>query len=144
MAGEQVMRGHVTCFAGSQLSMQRLTTSQSLHNLYRVQQSLLSTGYPRHSEIVQLDPKILFLFHATDSMDRAAMQLLQNLCSMISECFNPSCHRALKYLRDGRVVRIIRDEPGDIRVEHFWLCGSCHQQMTSALPMIRVWASHPG
>ena len=47
---------------------------------------------------------------------------------MISACFNPSCSRELKYLRDGRVVRIIRNEPGGVRVEHFWLCGSCHQQ----------------
>jgi hypothetical protein len=44
---------------------------------------------------------------------------------MISECFNPSCRRELRYLRDGRVVRVIRD---DLRVEHFWLCGSCHLQ----------------
>jgi hypothetical protein len=47
---------------------------------------------------------------------------------VISECFNPSCRCELKYLRDGRVVRIICDEPGGVRVEHFWLCGSCHQQ----------------
>ena len=48
---------------------------------------------------------------------------------MISECFNPSCRRELTYLRDGRVVRIIRDDPGGAhRVEHFWLCGSCHLQ----------------
>ena len=45
---------------------------------------------------------------------------------MISECFNPSCRRELTYLRDGRVVRIIRDGPEGLRVEHFWLCGSCH------------------
>jgi hypothetical protein len=48
---------------------------------------------------------------------------------MISECFNPSCRRELTYLRDGRVVRIVRDDPtGAHRVEHFWLCGSCHLQ----------------
>jgi hypothetical protein len=47
---------------------------------------------------------------------------------MISECFNPSCRRELTYLRDGRVVRIIRDDPGGLRVEHFWLCGSCYLQ----------------
>jgi hypothetical protein len=44
---------------------------------------------------------------------------------MISECFNPSCRREPRYLRDRRVVRVIRDE---LRVEHFWLCGSCHLQ----------------
>jgi hypothetical protein len=48
---------------------------------------------------------------------------------MISECFNPSCRRELTYLRDGRVVRIIRDGPaGKLPVEHFWLCGSRHLQ----------------
>jgi hypothetical protein len=47
---------------------------------------------------------------------------------MISACFNPSCGRELKYLRDGRVIRVIRSEPGGVRVEHFWLCGSCHEQ----------------
>jgi hypothetical protein len=44
---------------------------------------------------------------------------------MISECFNPSCRKKLTYLRDGRVVRVIRDEAEGLRVEHFWLCGSC-------------------
>ena len=47
---------------------------------------------------------------------------------MISACFNPSCRRELKYLRDGRVIRTIRTEPEGVRLEHFWLCGPCHQQ----------------
>ena len=47
---------------------------------------------------------------------------------MISECFNPSCRKKLTYLRDGRVVRVIRDEAEGLRVEHFWLCGSCLQR----------------
>ena len=47
---------------------------------------------------------------------------------MISECFNPSCRREMTYLRDGRVVRIINDQTGGVRVEHFWLCGSCYLQ----------------
>lgn len=45
---------------------------------------------------------------------------------MISECFNPSCHKKLDYLRAGRVVRVIRAEGSWISVEHFWLCGSCY------------------
>jgi hypothetical protein len=49
---------------------------------------------------------------------------------MISECFNPSCRRELTYLRDGRVVRMIREDPaGGHRVEHFWLCGRCHLEL---------------
>jgi hypothetical protein len=47
---------------------------------------------------------------------------------MISECFNPSCRQELMYLRDGRVIRVIREEPQGFRVEHFWLCGACHLQ----------------
>jgi hypothetical protein len=45
---------------------------------------------------------------------------------MISECFNSSCRKELKYLRDGRVVRVIREEAGGLALEHFWLCGACH------------------
>ena len=46
---------------------------------------------------------------------------------MINRCFNPACNRELHYLRDGRVVRVIRGMEGDASVEHYWLCGSCYQ-----------------
>ena len=46
---------------------------------------------------------------------------------MISECMNPACRRELHYLRDGRVVRIVQRAEAQVRVEHFWLCGDCHQ-----------------
>ncbi len=42
---------------------------------------------------------------------------------MISECMNPTCRRELRYLRDGRVVRIVRKT----KVEHYWLCGDCYR-----------------
>lgn len=45
---------------------------------------------------------------------------------MLSECFNPSCRRKLDYLRDGRVVRVTRENGDWTAVEHFWLCGSCY------------------
>ena len=45
---------------------------------------------------------------------------------MISKCLNPSCHKELHYLRDGRVVRTTRRVGTDVQVEHFWLCGDCH------------------
>jgi hypothetical protein len=45
---------------------------------------------------------------------------------MIDRCFNPDCKKRLRYLRDGRVVRVIRSQNGQLRVEHFWLCGSCY------------------
>ena len=45
---------------------------------------------------------------------------------MISECLNPACHKELRYLRSGRVVRTTRRIGTEIKVEHFWLCGECH------------------
>jgi hypothetical protein len=46
---------------------------------------------------------------------------------MITKCFNPVCKRELLYLREGRVVRLIKTQRGQTRVEHFWLCGDCYQ-----------------
>ena len=46
---------------------------------------------------------------------------------MLTACFNPECHRELRYLRTGRVVRIARNNAGNVRVEHFWLCGECYR-----------------
>ena len=45
---------------------------------------------------------------------------------MIDRCFNPTCKKRLRYLRDGRVIRIIRTQNGQLGVEHFWLCGPCY------------------
>ena len=45
---------------------------------------------------------------------------------MIDRCFNSACKKRLRYLRNGRVVRVIRNKNGQSRVEHFWLCGSCY------------------
>ena len=32
------------------------------------------------------------------------------------------------YLRDGRVIRVIREDPEGFRLEHFLLCGACYLQ----------------
>jgi len=45
---------------------------------------------------------------------------------MIDRCFNPYCNRQLHYLRDGRVIRLIRHERGHPIIEHYWLCGACY------------------
>jgi hypothetical protein len=45
---------------------------------------------------------------------------------MIDRCFNTACRRKLHYLRDGRVVRVIRGKDEDFSVEHYWLCGPCY------------------
>ena len=46
---------------------------------------------------------------------------------MIDRCFNPACGIAMRYLRDGRVVRVTREKDGRASVEHHWLCGLCYR-----------------
>lgn len=46
---------------------------------------------------------------------------------MISQCLNPACRKELRYLRNGRVIRTTHRIGTDVQVEHFWLCGECHQ-----------------
>jgi hypothetical protein len=45
---------------------------------------------------------------------------------MLTECFNPECRKKLEYLRNGRVVRTVRNASSQLSVEHSWLCGSCY------------------
>jgi hypothetical protein len=45
---------------------------------------------------------------------------------MIDRCFNPDCSRKLHYLRDGRIVRVIRGKGDSVSLEHYWLCGLCY------------------
>ena len=49
----------------------------------------------------------------------------RSISIMINCCFNPKCSKELRYLRDGRVVRIIHGDGDQMRPEHFWLCGHC-------------------
>lgn len=53
---------------------------------------------------------------------------------MIDRCFNPKCRRELRYLRDGRVVRVIHGKGDDAAVEHFWLCGPCYERYDFTFP----------
>jgi hypothetical protein len=53
---------------------------------------------------------------------------------MIDRCFNPACRRKLQYLRDGRVVRILREKNDNISVEHYWLCGACYHSHDFEFP----------
>jgi hypothetical protein len=53
---------------------------------------------------------------------------------MIAICFNPACNRELLYLRNGRVVRVIRGEGDDVSVEHYWLCGPCYVSLDFVFP----------
>jgi hypothetical protein len=45
--------------------------------------------------------------------------------SMIDACYNAECKKELRYLREGRIVRIVRSDGNEARLEHFWLCGPC-------------------
>jgi hypothetical protein len=45
---------------------------------------------------------------------------------MIDNCFNSVCNRELHYLRDGRVIRIVRGYGGGATFVHYWLCGPCY------------------
>jgi hypothetical protein len=47
---------------------------------------------------------------------------------MINVCYNSECKKELRYLRDGRVVRIIHGNGDEARLEHFWLCGLCSSE----------------
>ena len=53
---------------------------------------------------------------------------------MINRCFNPACNRELRYLRDGRVVRVIRGDDENACMEHYWLCGACYQRYDFVFP----------
>lgn len=62
---------------------------------------------------------------------------------VIDKCFNPACGRELHYLRDGRVVRILRGEGDDLSVEHYWLCGPCFHEYDFAFPATGTVAIRP-
>jgi hypothetical protein len=62
---------------------------------------------------------------------------------MLAKCANPSCSTPLVYLREGKIFMVESpqsrtDKDGVLvfrpksqnRVEHFWLCGPCADQLT--------------
>ena len=53
---------------------------------------------------------------------------------MIDKCSNPSCNKQLRYLRDGRVVRLLRREGDRTLVQHYWLCGDCYDAYDFVFP----------
>lgn len=52
---------------------------------------------------------------------------------MITACFNPACGKKLDYLREGRVVRVVRNTRQGVEIEHYWLCGECSRSHTVQL-----------
>lgn len=62
---------------------------------------------------------------------------------MLAKCANPSCSTPLVYLREGKIFMVespqsqfellsaVSAKPkASKRVEHFWLCGPCSNDMT--------------
>lgn len=59
---------------------------------------------------------------------------------MLAKCANPTCSTPLVYLREGKIFMVESPQPqfallspipkASKRVEHFWLCGPCSNEMT--------------
>ena len=60
---------------------------------------------------------------------------------MLAKCANPTCSTPLVYLREGKIFMVESPQPklerlnaakpkASNRVEHFWLCGPCSNEMT--------------
>ena len=60
---------------------------------------------------------------------------------MLAKCANPTCSTPLVYLREGKIFMVESPQPKfdamgparpkpPNRVEHFWLCGPCSNEMT--------------
>ncbi len=54
---------------------------------------------------------------------------------MVNHCANPTCHKPLHYLREGKVFLFSHENAtGDSklpqRMEHYWLCGICSKEYT--------------
>jgi hypothetical protein len=65
---------------------------------------------------------------------------------MITTCSNPSCKTEFRYLRAGRVVRVVHTVAGHDLIEHYWLCGDCcltHTFKTDRQQHVSVIARNP-
>jgi len=58
---------------------------------------------------------------------------------MVAKCANPTCGRAFRYLREGRLFRLEPDPAFGSRaefdhsIEYFWLCKACSDSMSLRL-----------
>ena len=63
---------------------------------------------------------------------------------MVSKCANPSCLAPFRYLHEGRIFTVRADvarhrpDGADPRVERYWLCSSCSDNMTLVLQSGKV------
>jgi hypothetical protein len=75
---------------------------------------------------------------------------------MLAKCANPGCSAPFRYLREGKLFQVERDENNmasfrgnrtrprvDRRVEYFWLCGACAANVTLAFDRVRGMITVP-
>jgi hypothetical protein len=75
---------------------------------------------------------------------------------MLAKCANPNCSVPFRYLREGKLFQVERDEANqpilkgprprprpDRRVEYFWLCGICAARVTLAFDRVRGMITVP-
>jgi hypothetical protein len=75
---------------------------------------------------------------------------------MLAKCANPNCSAPFRYLREGKLFQVERDEGNtpilrgprarpraDRRVEYFWLCGMCAARVTLAFDRVRGMITVP-
>ena len=67
---------------------------------------------------------------------------------MLAKCANPTCSTPLVYLREGKIFMVEQQPKFEVlsevakpkpsnRVEHFWLCGPCSNEMTITYDRLR-------
>jgi hypothetical protein len=58
---------------------------------------------------------------------------------MVSKCANPTCQAPFRYLHEGRIFTVRADsgtqrhDGADPKVERYWLCSTCSENMTLVL-----------
>ena len=63
---------------------------------------------------------------------------------MVSKCANPACMAPFRYLHEGRIFTVRangseqRRDGADPKVERYWLCSTCCDNMTLVLHSGRV------
>ena len=63
---------------------------------------------------------------------------------MVSKCANPACLKSFRYLHEGRIFTVNasgaehRPDGADPKVERYWLCSNCSDNMTLVLQNGRV------
>jgi hypothetical protein len=76
---------------------------------------------------------------------------------MLSKCANPACDAHFLYLHEGKLFRTELEKEGNVamidsamssrkpvrRIEYFWLCGACSEDMTLVFDKKRGVVTRP-